>query len=91
MRHTAAIIFLLLTLPLQSHAAETVRIGNHVLGTGDSVGRLSSLAGKPDRVVQLENEFGGAVGERWEYHLRDKTLLVTIRSGRVDVIEEVNH
>jgi hypothetical protein len=60
-----------------------------VVSVGDSVGRLRDAAGVPARVVVLYNRFGAPVGERWEYDLRGKTVLVTVSQGRVVAIDKV--
>ena len=44
---------------------------------------------QPDRIVQLENRRGAAVGERWEYYLDNKQVNFEIRGGRVVDIQEV--
>lgn len=66
------------------------RFGNAVVATGDSPGTVIRKAGrKPDRIVQLENRRGAAVGERWEYYLDDKQVNFEIRGGRVVDIQEI--
>lgn len=70
-------------------AAETYRFENGVVAVGDSIGELVQRAGKPDRTVQLENRYGGATGERWEYFRRDgKTVAFVISGSKVVRIEE---
>ena len=62
------------------------RRGDH----GDSPGTVVRKAGRqPDRIVQLENRRGAAVGERWEYYLDNKQVNFEIRGGRVVDIQEV--
>lgn len=70
-------------------AGETVAFGNRVVSVGDSVGRVRDAAGNPTRVVTLYNRLGAPVGERWEYEVRGKTVLITITQGRVVAIDEV--
>lgn len=71
-------------------AADTYRFDRGVVTVGDSTGTVVQKAGRqPDRVVQLENRLGAALGERWEYYERGKTVLITIRSGKVESIEDV--
>ena len=61
----------------------TATFGSRVLVEGDSVARVFEVAGKPDRIVQLENRFGAGVGERFEYYRDGKTITVEISGGRV--------
>ena len=66
------------------------RFGDSVVTTGDSPGTVVRKAGRqPDRIVQLENRRGAAVGERWEYYLDNKQVNFEIRGGRVVDIQEV--
>lgn len=60
-----------------------------VVSTGDGTSALLRRGGRPDRIVTLENHRGGAVGERWEYHLRDKQVNFTVTGGRVVKVEEI--
>src|SRR3546814_1773019 len=65
------------------------RFGDGVVITGDSPGTIVRKAGRqPDRIVQLENRHGAAVGERWEYYLDNKQVNFEIREGRVADIQE---
>lgn len=81
---------LVLALALATPAwAQSVAFGNKLVNVGDSVGRVYQVAGKPGRVVQLENKFGAGVGERFEYYLGSKTVLITIRGGKVVDVTEV--
>ncbi len=71
-------------------AGETFRFDRGVVTTGDSTGTLIQKAGRqPDRVVQLENRLGAAVGERWEYYLRDKQVNFVISGSKIVEIEEI--
>ena len=79
-RTLALVLALALALPA---SAETFTVGSKVLSEGDSVGRVYEVAGKPDRVVQLENGFGAGVGERWEYYRDGKAITLVIRGGRI--------
>lgn len=47
------------------------------------------VAGKLDRVVQLENDDSANVGERWEYYQPRKTIQIIFHDGKVSDIEEV--
>jgi len=79
-----------LTLALAAPAwGQSVAFGNKLINVGDSVGRVYQVAGKPGRVVQLENKFGAGVGERFEYYTGNKTVLITIRGGKVVDVSEV--
>jgi hypothetical protein len=71
-------------------AADTYRFDRGVIAVGDSTGTVVQKAGRqPDRIVQLENRLGAASGERWEYYERGKTVLIIIRGGQVQSIEDV--
>ncbi|HVI57950.1 MAG TPA: DUF2845 domain-containing protein [Luteimonas sp.] len=87
---TPLAIFLALALCGAAWAADySVRFDHGVVTLGDSAGTVARKAGKPDRTVQLENAFGGANGERWEYHLPEKQVNIVLRDGKVVDIEEV--
>jgi len=87
MRRIVAIA-LLLALPLVAQAFDTYRFDARVVAVGDSTGRLVQAAGQPARIVQLENEYGAVVGERWEYDIDGKTVGFTISGGKVVRIDE---
>ena len=70
-------------------AFDTFAFPRGVVATGDSTAALIQRGGRPDRIVTLENHRGAAVGERWEYHLRDKQVNFTISGGRVTRGEEI--
>jgi len=70
-------------------AQGSVRFGNKLVTTGDGAGRVMQVAGKPDRVVQLENDYSANVGERWEYYQLRKTIQIIFHDGKVSDIEEV--
>lgn len=71
------------------HAGASATFGNRLVTSGDSTGKVFQVAGKPDRVVDLQNRFGASTGERWEYYQSNKTVQITIKDGRVTDIEEV--
>ncbi|RDZ27901.1 DUF2845 domain-containing protein [Lysobacter silvisoli] len=83
----AALLGLAWTLPVW--ASDSIAFGNRVLVLGDAVGQVYQLAGTPDRIKRIENKRGAEVGERFEYYRDGKTILITIRDGRVAAIEEV--
>jgi hypothetical protein len=86
MRHFILIAALLLaTLPA---FADSIAIDGRLVTTGDGAGKVIDVAGKPDRVVQLETKYGGAVGERWEYYRDGKTLMIEFQAGKVASITE---
>lgn len=70
-------------------SADTHRFRDGVVTTGDSIAAVIQRAGKPDRIVQLQNEYGAAVGERWEYYFGSKLVALNIIGGRVVSIDEV--
>lgn len=69
-------------------SAATYRFRNGVVTEGDSVAAVIQRAGKPDRIVQLQNEYGAGVGERWEYYFGNKLVALVISGGRVIEISE---
>ncbi len=67
MRYLVAIVLsLLLAVPAW---AQSVAFGSKLVTVGDSTGKVYQVAGKPDRVVQLQNKFGANNGERFEYYV----------------------
>jgi hypothetical protein len=85
----ALIAFCLFVLSGVAIASDTFRFSDGVVSVGDSIAALVQRAGKPDRTVQLENAYGGGVGERWEYYLPGgKLVMFTIPGSRVVAIDE---
>ena len=78
----------LCVLALPAWAFDSYRFGANVVVVGDSAGRLTRIAGRPDRIVQLENRHGAAVGQRWEYDVDGKTVAFTFEGGRIVSIDE---
>jgi len=72
-----------------AQAFDTFAFPRGVVSTGDSAAALMQKGGKPDRIVTLENERGAAVGERWEYHMRDKQVNFTLHDGRITRVDEI--
>ncbi|RXR08557.1 DUF2845 domain-containing protein [Pseudoxanthomonas composti] len=72
-----------------SATAASARFGNRLVTTGDSAGKVSQVAGTPNRVVPLENKFSANIGERWEYDQERKTIQIVFRDGKVVDIQEV--
>ena len=85
MRLAIALVLALVAAPV---LASTATFGMKVLVEGDNVARVYQVAGQPDRVVAIENKFGAAVAERWEYYRDGKTISVTVQEGRVTRIIE---
>ena len=87
MRKTA--VFLALMLAAGAAFADTYAFGNRVVGTGDSIGKLIQIAGKPDLVTPLENQYGAREGENWSYFRDGKTIVFTIdNAGKILRIAE---
>jgi len=84
-----AFAFALLLAAGTALAGDTIRFSKGVVSVGDATGAVIQRAGQPNRIVQLENGFGAAAGERWEYYVDGKTVILTIRGGKVVSIEEV--
>ncbi len=72
-----------------AQAADSYAFGNRVLTVGDSAGKLIELAGAPVHKEPVENKFGAHEAERWEYRQEGKTLLMTVKDGKVAQIDEV--
>lgn len=69
--------------------ADSYRFSGGLVMDGDSVATLIKCAGQPNRIVQMENKFGAAVGERWDYYIDDKLVSFYISAGQVRSISEV--
>jgi len=85
------IFVILLALASTSVLADfSVRFDRGVVTTGDSAGTVIQKAGRqPDRIVQLQNAYGAAVGERWEYYLSGKQVNITFSGGKIVSIDEI--
>ncbi len=68
--------------------ADSIRIGTHIIATGDSAGHVIDLVGKPDRKSHAAKKKGETSGERWEYYRDHKTIVVTIRDGLVTTMSQ---
>ena len=79
----------LLLASTAGRAAESYAFGNRVLTVGEGVGKLVELAGAPLHKEPIENEEGARIGERWEYRIDGKTLLVTLQDGKVQQLTEI--
>lgn len=87
MRKTA--ICLALLLASVTAFANTYNFGNRVVSSGDSVGRLIEIAGKPDMVTPIENDYGAKRGEKWTYFRDGKTIVFTVdTNGKIVSISE---
>jgi len=83
-------IFLLcFALPALAHAFDTYRVGSRLIHTGDSASELLALLGQPGYKEPIETRAAGLLGERWQYQLDGKTVMFTIRAGRVSHIDEI--
>lgn len=87
-RMVLAVVFCLVAGTAMA-AASSVRFGNKLVNLGDGAGKVSQVAGKPDRVIQLENEYSANVGERWEYDQSRKTIQIIFTAGKVTDIQEI--
>ena len=81
------VLALVLALPAW---AQSVTFGSRLVVVGDSVAKVYEVAGKPDRVVQLENRYGGAVAERFEYFRGGKTIAITVKGSKVVEVYETD-
>ena len=82
---------ILLALVLATPAwAVSVTFGDRLVVVGDSVAKVMDVAGKPDRIVPVENKFGATVAERFEYYRGSKTIAITIKDDRVVRVREID-
>ena len=79
----------LLLISFVASAADTIRIGSRIVTTGMSTADVIDCAGRPSRTVQLENGYGAAMGERWEYYQGRKQFNVWMSGGKVTRVEEL--
>ena len=77
-----AIFFVLLLLAVPA-LADTYAFGSRLVVSGDGPAKVIEVAGKPDRIVDLENKLGAVYGERWEYYISGKTVSITFIDGKV--------
>lgn len=98
------LLTLLLGVPgAGAHASDTLRVGSHVLTTGDSAGRVVELLGKPARKTRRHapRPRAGRGGvrvildadrsEQWEYRRGNHRTTVTLIDGRVADIDDRRH
>lgn len=90
MRALAFVLLLVSGAAIALPGPSTVTFGSRVLAEGDNVARVIEVAGKPDRIVQLQNGFGAGVGERWEYYRDGKAIMLEISGGRIVSIQVTN-
>jgi hypothetical protein len=88
MRRLLALALPMLLSLSVAHAADTLRVGSQVLMVGDSAVRAIQLLGDPAFKEPVENTFGAARGERWQYEIGTHVATVTIIGGRVASIED---
>ena len=87
MRKTALVIALLLAS--STALADSYNFGYRVITDGDSIGKLVEVAGKPDLVTSIQNDYGAQIGEKWTYFRDGKTIVFTINpSGKILSITE---
>ena len=83
------VLALLLAVGLSTPAlAESVRVGNRVITDDAPVGLVVEILGKPDRIVEIENDLGAVVAERWEYFREGKTIAIVVANSKVISISE---
>lgn len=81
----AALMLTLVSLPA---LADSIAVNGRLVTDGDGAAKVLQVLGTPDRIVQLETEYGGATGERWEYYRGEKTILIEVFGGKVKSIAE---
>jgi hypothetical protein len=82
------LIALTLLIASAVHASDTTRINDKIITTGMTVAEVASRVGKPDRTVTLENGYGAAMAERWEYWQGRKLISLIMQGGKVVHIDE---
>lgn len=87
MRRLLLAAFLLLCASAAAFA-DTYAFGSRLVVSGDGPGKVIEVAGKPDRIVPIENKFGAKIGEEWEYYLGGKTVTIIFTEGKVSRIRE---
>lgn len=75
-------------LAMGSTQAKSVTFGSKLVVVGDTTGDVFNVAGKPDRIVEVQNRKGAVIGERFEYFRRGKTIALEIRNGKVTAVSE---
>lgn len=80
-----AAVLVLLAMPAR---ADSIRFGERLLTDGDSAAKVKQIAGEPDAVEQIQNEYGATLGQRWQYYRDGKTITITIIDGKVTTITE---
>jgi hypothetical protein len=64
-----------------SCALSSARLSSGLVKVGDSDRRV--LEARPDRVVRLETEQGGAAGMRYDFHQQGETVQIYVQAGRI--------
>lgn len=75
-------------LAMGATQAKSVTFGSKLVVVGDTTGDVLNVAGKPDRIVDVQNRKGAVIGERFEYFRRGKTIALEIRNGKVTAVSE---
>lgn len=90
----------LLALAFSVHASSTLRVGNQVLVTGDSIERAQELLGKPSSrphhrpsTARRSRRRGGLsvinpVSEQWHFRHAGHYTVITVVDGRIADIED---
>ncbi len=87
MRATALLLALLLASG--TSLADSYDCGNRVVTSGGGIGCLVEIAGKPDLVTPVQNEYGAHRGEKWSCFRNGKTIAFTIdTNGKIVSISE---
>lgn len=90
MRYLVAFCLLALSSSALAAGPSIYRCKNGVISVGStSTGQIVQKCGEPNRVSTIENGFGAAMGERWEYWIDGKTLILTIQRSQLVAIQEL--
>ena len=79
---------LLMLVSVCAYAGDTTRIDGKIITTGMTVAEVASRVGQPTRNVQLQNGYGAAMGERWEYWEGRRMIALIVQGGKVVKIDE---
>ncbi len=91
------LLTLLLLLPAAAGASDTLRVGSHVLVSGDDAERAEQLLGRPSHRshhgARRQGRRGGLVvltpaSEQWVYRRGDHITTLTFVDGRITEIED---
>jgi hypothetical protein len=69
--------------PAHASGSSSERCGSSVITIGDPITKVRNACGQPWRIVDLQNDFGASIGERWEYERTNGLAQFVIQGGKV--------